>query len=223
MTEHPAVMRASIASATILRRNTRKSLSLSKYGRENIGLLCHFDVRGGFSLGVGDITGRMRAVLRRALFCVAVMAWLSTDSVDAEAARIGLSVGGGAGAPGVHLEHHTTSRTALSLTGGLNRLYSGYYLQAGAKFFWQTGGVGPYAHLTATYGSGRTGQAVWQTGELGLALGNSWRLAQSVYMNLELGYAVGDGASYAPSGYGSQLSFSSTGRYTIGWRLLFGG
>jgi len=64
--------------------------------------------------------------------------------------------------------------------------------------------------------------AVWQTGELGLALGTAWRLARSVTVNFELGYAFGDGASYSLNGYGNNLSFSNGGRYVIGWRLLFG-
>lgn len=164
----------------------------------------------------------MLAILRWTVACAAVMLWLTTASINAEAARIGLNVGGGAGAPGIHIEHATTSRTALSLTGGLNRLYSGYYIQAGAKYFWRTGGVGPYAHVTGTFGTGNTGHAVWQTGELGLALGTAWRLARSVTVNFELGYAFGDGASYSLNGYGNNLSFSNGGRYVIGWRLLFG-
>src|SRR5690606_11944818 len=73
----------------------------------------------------------MLAILRWTVACAAVMLWVTTASINAEAARIGLNVGGGAGAPGIHIEHATTSRTALSLTGGLNRLYSGYYIQAG--------------------------------------------------------------------------------------------
>jgi len=169
------------------------------------------------------MNGRLRAKLRRLVAGVAVMALVTAFQFGAEAARIGLNVGGGAGSPGVHLELGAdSSRTAFSLSAGLNRLYSGYYLQVGGKYFLRPSGVGPYAHVTGTLGSGRTDKAVWQTGELGVALGNAWRLSEKLLINLELGYAMGDGASYAPGAHASTPTFSPSGRFTIGWRLLFG-
>lgn len=132
-------------------------------------------------------------------------------------------MGGGAGSPGVHVEFDSASRTAFSLTAGLNRVYSGYYVQAGGKIYFNPKGVGPYAHITGTYGSGKTHQAQWQTGELGVALGTAWRLSERFLVNVELGYAVGDGVSYAPGGFGNTDAFSPSGRFILGWRLLFGG
>ena len=123
----------------------------------------------------------------------------------------------------MHVEYQTSDRTALSMTAGLNRLFSGYYLQAGGKFFFHTDGIGPYAHVTGTYGSGRTDHAVWQTAELGLALGNSWRVSEKLRMHLEVGYAVGDGTSHVPGGHVGTPAAAPSGRYVIGWRLLLGG
>lgn len=163
-----------------------------------------------------------RALRRWALASSVALALVISAPWDAKAARIGLNVGGGAGAPGLHLEQEATSRTALSLTAGLNRLYSGYYLQVGGKFYINPNRIGPYTHITGTFGSGRTDQAVWQTGEVGLAVGNAWRLWGNFLINVELGYAVGDGASYAHGSYGGLFSSPPTGRYIIGWRLLFG-
>jgi len=166
------------------------------------------------------------SLLRVRLHClmvgVALLALVTTVPLGAKAARIGLNVGSGAGSPGVHLEVGANSRTAFSLSAGLNQLYSGHYIQVGGKFYLRPSDVGPYAHVTGTLGSGRTSHAVWQTGELGVAVGNAWRLSEKFVVNLELGYAVGDGASYATGAYGNALTFAPSGRVTVGWRVLFG-
>jgi|GEM_PF-3520572 len=166
-------------------------------------------------------TSKTALVLAAVLVATALAAAVSvTVPQSAQAARLGLNVGGGAGSPGVHAEFPLGERTAATFTAGLNRLYSGYYLQAGGKLYLRPGGTGPYAHVAGTVGSGETAQAAWQTGEVGLAIGYAWRLSDRYLINFELGYAVGDGASHA-AGDTIPLSYSSSGRVIAGWRLLF--
>lgn len=180
-----------------------------------------FSCRGGWV----SIVSVVKVALR--VWLCAVLVASSTSLIlpsTTEAAKWGLSVGGGAGAPALHIEHHTAAKTAVSMTVGLNRVYSGYYVQVGGKWFFGADGVGPFAHLTGTYGTGETTNAVWQTGELGLTVGNSWRFGENVRLHLEVGLAVGDAASRPKNGaaIGTPVYSQPSTRYIVGWRMLYG-